>query len=275
MSSKKVGPRHVRAGGLVVVAAGLLVLTPSPAASAVLCAGKRGVVYLRETCRRKETPLTLDPGSRGPQGAAGPAGGAGPPGAPGAPGATGPAGADQSPPLRIVDDRGTEVGTVLRLEGDSCDTGTVVMREIDGSWFRFHVGQAGFLGSPRTFHYSDATCAGVRYFRLDDGDTPLPGFASCLSIDTAFVGHYAIEAGGSDRPLWRRQSFLDSCDEPATPFPDEPSLLSARCSSGSTTPPGGLCRFTECVAVGLHPAAPARTVDLKSLGLLSPFRLTP
>jgi hypothetical protein len=279
--SKKVASRRVRAGGLVVVAAGLLVLTPSPAASAVLCAGKRGVVYLREACRRKETPLTLDPGSRGPQGTAGPAGGSGPagapgapgePGAPGAPGATGPAGANQSPPLRIVDDRGTEVGTVLRLEGDSCDTGTVVLREIDGSWFRFHVGQAGFLGSPRTFHYSDATCAGVRYFRLDDGDTPLPGFASCLSTDTTFVGHYALEADGSDRPLWRRQSFLAPCDDPPTPFPDEPSLLPARCSSTGTSSP--LCRFTECVAAGVHPAAPVRTVDLKPLGLLSPFRLT-
>jgi hypothetical protein len=272
--SKTVGPRHVRARGLVAVAAGLLVLTPLPAPSAVLCAGKRGSVFLREACRRKETRLTLDPGSQGPPGTQGPAGGTGPagaPGAPGAPGPTGPAGADRTP-LRIVDDRGTEVGTVLKLEGDSCDAGTVVMREIDGTWFRFHVGPAGFLGSPRAFHYGDAGCAGARYFRLDDGDTPLTGFAPCLSIDGTFVGHYAVETDGADRPLWRRQQFLAPCGDPATSFPAEPALLPPRCSSAST-PPTGLCRFSECVAVGVHPAAPVRTVDLKSLGLLSPFRL--
>ena len=261
------------------MAAGLLLLTPSPVPSAVLCAGKRGVVSLRDACRRKETALALDPGSRGPQGDAGPVGGTGPagtpgtPGAPGTAGATGPAGADQNPPLRIVDDRGTEVGAVVRLEGDGCDAGTVVLRGIDGAWFRFHVGQTGFLGSPRVFHYGDATCAGARYFRLDDVDTPLPGFASCLSIDTTFVGHYAVEADASDRPLWRRESTFAPCGDPATTFPDEPSLLPARCASPGTIPPN-LCRYTECVEAGVHPAAAVRTLDLKGLGLLSPFRLT-
>src|SRR4030095_13856530 len=143
--SKKLGPRNVRVCGLVVVAAGLLVVTPSPTPSAVLCAGKRGAVFLRDACRRKETALSLDPTSqrpqndRGPAGETGPAGppaapgaparanrresdgapaGGGGPGAPrGAPGATGPAGVNASPPLRIVDAHGADVGTVPRLQG--------------------------------------------------------------------------------------------------------------------------------------------------------------
>lgn len=270
--SKKLGPRNVRVCGLVVVAAGLLVVTPSPTPSAVLCAGKRGAVFLRDACRRKETALSLDPTSQRPQNDRGPAGETGPAGPPGAPGATGPAGVNASPPLRIVDAHGADVGTVLRLEGDSCDPGTVAMREIDAAWFRFHVGKTGFLGSPRTFHYDDATCAGARYFRLDDADTPLPGFASCLSIDATLVGHYALDADGADRPLWRRRQVLDSCDKPGTVFPAEPSLLPPRCSTSTSLPPN-LCQFSECVPVGVHPAAPVRTVDLKSLGLLSPFRV--
>src|SRR5262249_31144890 len=215
---------------------------PSPAASAVLCATKRGAVFLRDECRRKEKALTLDPGSRGPQGAPGPAGETGPAGTPGAPGVagtpgvsgtpgpTGPAGVDSTPPLRIVDANGAEVGSVLKLEGDSCDAGTVVLREIDGASFRFHVGRAGFLGSPRTFHYGDETCAGVRYFRLDDSDTPLPGFASLLSIDETLVGHYALDSDATDRALWRRRQYLDLCSNPGAVFPDEPLLLPARCS---------------------------------------------
>ncbi len=246
--------------------------------SAVLCARKRGTVVLRDACRRKETRLTLDPGSQGPVGAPGaagdmgPAGAPGPPGASGLPGPTGPAGSDAGPPLRIVDQRGAEVGTVIRLEAESCDRGTVVLREIDGEWFRFHVGQTGFLGSPRAFHYGDASCTGTRYFRVDDDDTPLPGFASCLSIDDDLVGHYASAAEASDRPLWRRQAFLGACGDPVTEFPEEPALLPARCSSPSSTPPG-LCRYPECVPVGVHTAAPVRTVALATLGLLAPFRL--
>jgi hypothetical protein len=266
-----VAGRHVRTLGLVVVAASLFVLTPSPAPSALLCASKRGMVFLRDECRRKERRLTLDPSSLGPSGAQGPAGNTGPAGAPGAPGPTGPSGADRLP-LRIVDARGSEVGVVLRLEADSCDPGTVVLREIGGTPFRFHVGQTGFLGAPRTFHYDDAGCAGSRYFRLDDDDTPLPGFAPSLSIDGTFVGHYAVDAEGSDRPLWRREQFLAPCGDPPTPFPPEPALLPARCSRPGNLPPG-LCRFAECVPAGVHPAAPVRTVDLTALGLLSPFRL--
>jgi hypothetical protein len=277
VSSKSVARRRVRTGGLVAVVVSLLVLTPSPAPSAVLCASKRGMVFLRDECRRKERRLTLDPSSIGPSGTQGPTGETGPtgvpgtPGAPGMPGAPGAPGADRSP-LRIVDDRGSEVGTVLRLEGDSCDPGTIVLREMGGTWFRFHVGQTGFLGAPRTFHYDAAGCTGTRYFRLDDDDTPLPGFAATLSVDATFVGHYAVEADSSDRPLWRREQFLAPCGDPATPFPPEPALLPSRCSRPSNPPPG-FCRFTECVAAGVHPAAPVRTVDLATLGLLSPFRL--
>jgi len=268
--SKTIGPRHVRTSGLVAVAASLLVLTPSPAPSAVLCASKRGMVFLRDECRKKERRLTLDPSSLGPSGAQGPGGDPGPAGAPGAPGPTGASGAD-SLPLRIVDDRGSEVGSVLRLEADGCDSGTVVLREIGGTWFRFHVGQTGFLGAPRTFHYGDSSCAGTRYFRLDDNDTPLPGFATGLSIDSTLVGHYAVEADSSDRPLWRREQFQDECGKPATPFPPEPALLPGRCSRASNL--GPLCWYTRCVDADVHRAAPVRTVDLSTLGLQSPFRL--
>src|SRR4029453_19622869 len=103
-----------------------------------------------------------------------PPGAPGPGGAPGAPGPTGSGGADRLP-RRIVDDRGSEVGSVLRLEADGCDPGTVVLREIGGTWFRFHVGQTGFLGAPRTFHYADSSCAGTPYFRLAAGAPPPPG----------------------------------------------------------------------------------------------------
>jgi len=288
--SKKIGLRTVRCCGLVLVTACLLALMPSPAASAVLCATKRGAVFLRDECRRKEKALTLDPGSRGPQGAPGPAGETGPAGTPGAPGVagtpgapgvagapgapgasgtpgpTGPAGVDSTPPLRIVDANGAEVGTVLSLEGGSCkDPGTVVLRDIDGASFRFNVGPAGFLGSPRTFYYDDATCAGVRYFRLDDSDTPLPGFAAALSIDATLVGHYALDSDAADRALWRRRVSFDEC----AVLPEEPALLPARCERDTQD----MC--TECDAVpGVHPAALVRTVDLNNLGLLAPFRLT-
>jgi len=232
------------------------------------------MVFLRDECRKKERRLALDPSSLGPSGAQGAAGDPGPAGAPGAPGAPGPTGASGADrlPLRIVDDRGSEVGSVLRLEADSCDPGTVVLREIGGAWFRFHVGQTGFLGAPRTFHYDDSGCAGTRYFRLDDDDTPLPGFATGLSVDGTLVGHYAVEAESSDRPLWRREQFVDLCGDPATPFPTEPALLPGRCSRPSNPPPG-FCRYTVCLAAGVHRAAPVRTVDLATLGLQSPFRL--
>src|SRR5262245_60994936 len=234
------------------------------------------MVFLRDECRKKERRLALDPSSLGPSGAEGPAGDPGPAGAPGAPGAPGPTGASGADrlPLRIVDARGSEVGSVLRLEADGCDPGTVVLREVGGTWFRFHVGQTGFLGAPRTFHYGDSSCTGTRYFRLDDNDAPLPGFAAGLSIDSTLVGHYAVEADSSDRPLWRREPVVVSCSDPPPPLPPEPALLPARCSLPLSNPGPGLCRFfVACMVAGVHRAAPVRTVDLATLGLQSPFRL--
>jgi hypothetical protein len=259
---------------LALLVAILLTLAIRPAQSEVLCAGKRGIVRLRESCRRRERSLALDPASRGPRGDPGPAGAPGPegpagtPGAPGAPGETVPWAT-----LKVIDASGRDVGAVLRLEGDACDGGTVVLREIDATWFRLHIGPTGFLGSPRAFHYADSTCTGARYFRLDDIDAPLQGFAPSLSIDTTRVGHYALDTEASDRSLWTRESFLAPCDEGGAVLPDEPALLPKRCAR-STAPPQGLCRFSQCVPVGVHSAAPVRTVDLNALGLVAPFRLS-
>jgi hypothetical protein len=274
-----VRPRRSR-GALLLLVATLLVVASHPARSEVLCAGKRGVVRLRESCRRKERALVLDPASRGPRGESGPAG---TPGPAGAPGPEGPAGAPGTPgapgetlpwaTLKVVDARGSEVGAVVRLEGDACDAGTVVLREIDGTWFRLHVGPTGFLGSPRAFHYDDAGCTGARYFRLDDIDTPLSGFAVPVSVDARLVAHYALDAEASDRALWTRESFLAPCDDGSADLPAEPALLPGRCAS-STSPPHGLCWFSQCVPAGAHPAAPVRTVDLNALGLVAPFRLS-
>jgi hypothetical protein len=259
----------------LLLAVGLLAALPATA-GAVLCVGKRNAVFLRETCRRKERPLDAiqgprgDTGPSGSTGLVGPPGPAGAPGTDGLPGPTGPAAAA----LRVIDANGTEVGRVVGLEREGCDPGTLVLREIGGTWFRFTVGAGGFTGSPRPFHYDNATCAGTRYFRLDDADAPLGGFAPALSIDRTLTGHYAVEGEATSRPLWRRETFFDSCDELAPSFPEEPELLLARCTR-PVNPPGNLCAFTQCTAVGTHAAAPVHTVDLQALQLVSPFRLTP
>jgi hypothetical protein len=77
-----------------VVVAGIVVSSASLARSAVLCAGKGGVLRVRaEACRPKESPvdpaalgLTGPAGPAGPSGARGPAGFPGPPGPQGLPG---------------------------------------------------------------------------------------------------------------------------------------------------------------------------------------------
>lgn len=275
MTVRRLGSRIAGGRLLLALVLGLLVPLPPGAHAGVLCVGKHKAVFLREACRRKEKPLVVDPAPQGRPGDSGPTGSAGPTGPTGS---AGPSGADGGspgggPPLRVVDAHGADVGWVTSLEKDGCDPGTLVMREIVGAWFRFTVSAGGFAGSPRPFHYDDATCAGARYFRLDDVAAPLGGFAPTLSIDRTLVGHYVADAEGADRPLWRRETFLASCGDPAPDFPDEPELLLARCV-GVTNPPAGLCRVAECTAVGIHPAAPVRTIDLKTLQLLSPFRLT-
>jgi hypothetical protein len=80
-----------------VMVAGMVVAWASPASSAVLCAGKGGVLRIRaDACKVKET--TVDPaalgisGPPGPPGAAGPAGPAGTVGPPGPQGLPGPPG---------------------------------------------------------------------------------------------------------------------------------------------------------------------------------------
>ena len=64
--------------------AALLVFGVSATEAAVLCANKKGVVSLREACRKRET--TIDPAALGLQGPKGDPGQQGAPGSPGEPG---------------------------------------------------------------------------------------------------------------------------------------------------------------------------------------------
>jgi hypothetical protein len=76
----------------------LLIALPGDAAALVLCR-KHAAVAARESCRPKETPLSLV--------------GLGEPGEPGTPGAQGPAG---EAPLHLVDAAGSEVGPLVAVE---------------------------------------------------------------------------------------------------------------------------------------------------------------
>jgi hypothetical protein len=76
----------------------MLTLVAASAFGTTLCRGKRGVVSVRDVCRKRETAIPLDalgvagiPGAPGPQGAAGPA------------------------PVHLVDATGVDVGPVLRV----------------------------------------------------------------------------------------------------------------------------------------------------------------
>ena len=85
-----------------VGALAVMALAVDPAAAAILCQKKSGVVVVRDaSCRKKESPL--DPaaaGLTGPRGPQGPQGTQGPHGVDGAPGAQGPQGPQgvQGPP---------------------------------------------------------------------------------------------------------------------------------------------------------------------------------
>lgn len=88
--------------GVVVV--GVVVACVAPVRSAVLCAGKGGVLRIRaEACKPKES--AVDPAALGITGPTGPAGAAGPPGPAGKPGPAGPQGLPGAPADPTIGDQ--------------------------------------------------------------------------------------------------------------------------------------------------------------------------
>ncbi len=108
------------------------------AAASVLCKTRGGGVVLRQTCKRKETPLDLTQ-----------LGGVCPKGEPGSPGSG----------TRIVDANGRSVGPILSSNS--------VMLTIGTQPVAVRVDTAGFVEGGEFLHTS-ADCSGQRYLRVFD-----------------------------------------------------------------------------------------------------------
>src|SRR5262249_1335960 len=82
-----------------VLAIGALLAMSHAASASVLCSKRNGAVFIRESCRKRETQVAFNAtgGAAGAPGGSGDAGPQGSPGTPGAPGATGAPGAPGSP----------------------------------------------------------------------------------------------------------------------------------------------------------------------------------
>src|SRR2546427_3998831 len=84
---------RMRRESLVTIVTGLALAGVSAQVdAAMLCAKKSGALFLREACKRKETPIAPAAFGTGPTGAAGPTGPTGSGGPTGPMGPTGPAG---------------------------------------------------------------------------------------------------------------------------------------------------------------------------------------
>lgn len=121
---------------IVIIAALLGPMTSVDAHALVLCKGKSGALALRESCKRKETPVDATA--------------IGTVGAPGAP----------APTLRVVDANGRQVG-------DLTDTAGQVAFLIGNRTVHVGVGTNGFVQQV-TFQHASANCGGDRFIGVYD-----------------------------------------------------------------------------------------------------------
>ncbi|HXJ33170.1 MAG TPA: hypothetical protein VMS22_03950 [Candidatus Eisenbacteria bacterium] len=120
-------------------------LAASPAAAEILCKARSGRLFIRASCKKRETPLDLPKGQAGDPGA--------PPGA----------------PVRVVDNAGLQVGEFAEPGRDDDDTSVVF--EHDGHLVRFITRPAGFPSFGSLYHLV-AQCA----------DAPFMGASSTVAL---------------------------------------------------------------------------------------------
>jgi hypothetical protein len=124
---------------LALLAAALVVVGGRPA-EAVFCKSKGGALFMREKCKRKETPVDLAVSGAAPTGDSG---------------ATG----KSQPRLRVLDSKGVQLPGTLDLSGRfAYRDGTHV--------FSLRIGPAGFEGVE--IYYEGASCTGARFILSAD-----------------------------------------------------------------------------------------------------------
>ena len=272
MSSKSVARRRVRTGGLVALAVSLLVLTPSPAPSAVLCASKRGMVFLRDECRRKERRLTLDPSSIGPSGTQGPTGeqrsGAAPPGL---------RRALRARPEPTAVRCGSWTTAAARWERSSGSRVTAATR-VPSCCVRWTAPGSGSTSGRRASWAPRApstttppaapapATSGSTTTTRRCRDSPPPSASMPRSSGTMPSRRTARTVpSGAGSSSWPRAA--------TRPRPSLPSRRSCRPAARARAIPARVLPVHGMRRRRRPPAAPVRTVDLATLGLLSPFRL--
>ncbi len=122
----------------------VVTLLATPAMADVLCRAKRGSVFVRTECRKRETavplPVVLP---KGPDGTAG---------------------ADAPPPVRVVDATGKPVG--LFAEPGIEDHATFAIFELGGRLVHFLVNREGIFGENRFSHVA-ADCSDEPLVAID------------------------------------------------------------------------------------------------------------
>lgn len=272
--------------------------------ASVLCKTKKGGLLVRESCKPKEVTLdasqTTTLGLRGPQGETGltgPIGPQGPAGAPGPPGSGVPGSA-----LAVVDTTGQEVGAVAGAffgqYGSSAGATVVRQMTLPGGaqpeWVAFSITGAGFGASEygTEFVYAAPNCTGTQYFECEYGSCE-PANALFRSLHPEPDGRTAYFARGSEQ-VTQQYYRVDStnaptptdasnaCTNPLSSFQAPGVVISgpSPCNQGFVSYCTQCCR-PICVRSRLDPGctaqatvgAPARSFDLSSLGLVTPFRL--
>ena len=116
------------------------VLASRPAAALLICKNPKGALFLRDSCKKKETQLSAaDIGAKGDRGDDG------------APG----------PGIRVVDAAGNAVGFL----GGTSAVNSTVLRQIQNDWFSFQIDSSGFLqANAQMFFYDGPNCTGTPYY---------------------------------------------------------------------------------------------------------------
>jgi hypothetical protein len=215
------------------IAALLLAVLGSQADALVLCATRKGAVVAAERCRKRET--ALDVRDLGVVVRVGAAGADGPAGAPGAP---------VERPFRVVDATGKTACRALLLFGTNVQC--ILSPGLGAAPVQLLVGKNGTDPTAPNVYYDAPGCEG----------TPHTDQRAALLARAPFLADRLFVPTGEHVVLQARsyESVNASC-------------------SGTPTPSGTCCITFDPATPVMVPGAPARPIDLGTLGLTTPLRV--
>jgi hypothetical protein len=233
-------------------AAACLLITASSAAGFAICKTRKGGVFLRVECKKRETQLAAeDIGAKGDKG-------------------------DPGPGLRVLDAAGKDVGIFTGSSSGGFGP-SIVARQVQTEWFSFFIDSEGFYQFPSTtlYEYAVADCTGALYYsgREDFPSVPPEPIAPLVVV----FGSKGYFRRNGDAAHMVTPYYIDIVS--GTDATDAKNS----CMTGHTGVPIGTpgpCELhtRTCVSCCIAAGTPrllfeSNEMDLTSLGLTPPFHL--